>query len=50
MVHSARNGFAQYGERRVMISWRPKDPAPCKLHGAITETLHGAVAELESAR
>ena len=49
VVHTAGDGFAQYGQRRVAILGRTENAASRKLHGPIAKTIHVAVAELKAA-
>jgi hypothetical protein len=49
MVHACRDCFAENGDRGVAILGRAEDAGPRKLHGAVAEALHFAVAELEGA-
>ena len=45
VIDPARHGRPQHRNRRVAILRRSKHPGPGKLHGAIAQTVHKAVAQ-----
>ena len=49
MVHSGSDGFAQHGQRRVMVPGWAKHAGSRELHGAVAKPFHGAAAEGERA-
>jgi hypothetical protein len=49
VVHTACNGLAQHGQRRVMILGWAEYAGSCELHGTVAKTLHDVIAELEGA-
>ena len=50
VVHPARDGLAQHGERRGAVLGRAEDAGPGELHGAVAEALHGAARRGEACR